>query len=294
MNENSWWQHKIPLVQSVAWIVVSVILCTSFGYASLQYFVHSKQNKKTSPTYFLKWIVQTGPEKEPLKSIYLCELLDLSVDKPINIYQYDLQNAEKKLLSSPIIKKASVKLIPPNTIYIDYTARTPLAWFYDYTNTFIDAEGYLFPVVPFFSPKTLPEIYLGVQDNIKSASLLERVQGKHIDLGFAILQYLDQSVFRDAFTVKRIDVSSAFAESYGKREIVLKIVEDLIDEGKEDKNVKLPIILRLSTKGYKQELVNYLQLRTKFREAPITTVHEKIIDFRIPQLAFIDDGKEVL
>lgn len=291
MKETSWWQQKIPLVQSVGWIVASVVVCSFFGYTFLQNFTSLRKNKKTDPAYYLKWIVQTGPEKEPLKSVYLCELLGLSADKPTNIYQYDLQQAEKKLLSSPLIRKARVKLILPNTIHVDYTVRTPIAWFYDYSNTFIDAEGYLFPVAPFFSPKTLPEIYLGLQDKQKEEGILTKVQGRYIDLAFAILSYLDQPVFRDAFTVKRIDVSSAYADSYGKREVVLRIEEDLI-EG--EKLRKLPRILRLSTKGYKQELANYLQLQSKFQEDHKTIANEKIVDFRISQLAFIDEGKPAL
>jgi hypothetical protein len=67
--------------------------------------------------------------------------------------------------------------------------------------------------------------------------------------------------------------------------------------------ITLPRILRLSTKHYAQELGNYLKLREQLLEEERkisslpehtgTTVRlkEKIIDFRIQKLAFIEEHK---
>ena len=102
--------------------------------------------------------------------------------------------------------------------------------------------------------------------------------------------------------MKRIDVSNAFAASYGTREIVV-ITEDFIFERIEGKNVQfcIPRILRLSTKNYAKELGNYLKLRAQLlgeerkglaeteSKASHVRLKEKIIDFRIQQLAFIEE-----
>lgn len=287
----SWWNTSLSIVHSISWIVGSTFVCTSIGYILLQsYFVDNAPTTEDG-AHHLRWIVQTGPEKEPLKSSYLCELLGISSDKPIEVSDFCIEEGEKKLLSSPLIKEASIKLVFPNTICVDYTVRRPLASLYDYTNTYIDEEGYLFPNAPFFSPKTLPEIYLGLEEKTSSSIWKTKMQGEAIELAFAILHYLDQPIFREAFMVKRIDVSSAFAESYGKREIVVELLEPYKISQGEEKNLQLSRLLRLSTKGYEQELLNYLQLRPTLLENQADHLQQKIIDFRVSQLAFIEDGK---
>jgi hypothetical protein len=132
-------------------------------FVGLPYFLFSffKQRRLHNPKYDIQIIIQTGPEKEALKSIYLAELMHLSVDQKTNIYAFDVQEAEKNLLKSPLIESAKVKKYPPNVIYVDYTVRRPLAWIYDHKNIAVDKNGYLFPISPFFPPKNIAEIYLG-------------------------------------------------------------------------------------------------------------------------------------
>ena len=121
--------------------------------------------------------------------------------------------------------------------------------------------------------------------------------GKSFALGDALLKIVTAPGSRDQFHVRRIDVSNAFAESYGTRAIVL-LTEDFLIQGQT--HYILPRILRLSTKNYAQELANYLQLRTEWLErerqslprSPSekgeVTLKEKIIDLRIEQLAFVE------
>ncbi len=40
--------------------------------------------------------------------------------------------------------------------------RTPYAYIGEFANTAIDKEGYLFPFRPFFTPKNLPILYIGL------------------------------------------------------------------------------------------------------------------------------------
>ncbi|WP_130589769.1 hypothetical protein [Neochlamydia sp. S13] len=99
--------------------------------------------------------------------------------------------------------------------------------------------------------------------------------------------------------LSRVDVSQAFADSKGKRQIVAILDEQVEKTDQAGKLVKgiASHILRLSVDNYRQELANYLQLR------PLLKYHmedaegggvEKllkfkplVVDLRIPALAYI-------
>ena len=257
---------KIPLVQALMWIVGSTLFFTGTSHLILKSYAKKQYLRKHSPQYYLSRIVQTGPQREMLTTTYLAELIQIAADPPTPIAYFNPQIAEKKLLSSPVIKEASVKLIEPDTIYIDYTARQPLAILDDFENTAIDEPGYPFPLFPFFSPKKLPKIYLG-ETQIKWGY---PITDKKLPLAFSILKYCSKL----PFTLKKIDVEKAFADTLGARGIVLIIEDD-----------NFPRTLRLSTKDYEQNLVNYLELRKELPQKPYT------IDLRLSQLAFLKEKK---
>ncbi len=216
-------------------------------------------------------------------------------------------------MRSPLISQAEVKLIKPGTLYIDYTIRQPIAFLEDYENVALDKEGYPFPFNPFFTPKNLPAVYFGlgpfgtppVDPERPTVQWRVPLQGKYLTLALDLLAIVADPKVADLFSVKRIDVSNAFAESYGTREIVV-ITEDSIIRHSNGKDVQLiiPRLLRLSTKNYAQELGNYLKLREQLLEeerkisslpentGTVIRLKEKIIDFRIQKLAFIEEHKQ--
>jgi len=250
------------LVHSLSWIIGSALFITGGTYKGLQYY----RNKHVPlPTYLCR-IVQTGPQREALKTTYLAELMKISADLPVTSQSFDPLLAQKRLLSCPLIKEAKVKLTSPDTVYVDYTVRQPIAWLYDFENIALDEEGYPFPVSPFFTPKRLPEVYLGIRNFYWGRPLKER----NAELALTILQLLN----RLSLQVKRLDVSKAFLPSLGRREVVLILEEQGFTKS-----------LRLTPKNVAQELGNYLDLRPKPPPVP------QIIDLRIPQLAFIQEKK---
>lgn len=281
----------------------SLTLCLSLG--GYWIWTKSDRHKRQNETYKITAIVQTGPEKEALKTSYLAELLSLSVDHPINLYAFDLKKGEEKLLTSPLIARAKIKRIPPGTLYIDYETRKPIAWLSDYRNVGIDREGYIFPITPFFSPKELPEIYLGLppfatpEDRFgrKGGLWQTPLRNRYLSLAFEILQFLEGSPWREGLRLKRIDVSNAFAPSLGQREIVLFTEEELIvkQEGKV-RTCVFPKILRLAPKEYAKQLANFFTLRKTMIEdykKQLASTSDagrftlRIVDLRIPQLAFV-------
>jgi hypothetical protein len=287
------------------------ILMVSCSFTILSFFIvqhfwkQSKLKKIQDPKYNITALIQTGPEKEALQTAYLAELLDLSVDLPTNLYAFNEKIGEKKLLSSPLISEAHIKKISPNVLYIDYTVRKPIARIGDYQNVAIDQEGFLFPLSPFFAPKELPEIYLGLpafganEDSFerKGGMWLSSLKNRHFSLALEIFQFLEGSPWREGIRIKRIDVSNAFAKSLGQREIVITTEEELIVK---NHHCVFPKILRLCPKDYAKQMHNFLVLRKNMMDDYSKQLNEsvvprsgkftsRIVDLRIPHLAFVEN-----
>jgi len=294
---------KWPLKKAMIVLTGSVLATCVLSFAGYSVFAGWKNRRFVSDRYKITAIIQTGPDKEALRSVYLSELLDLSVDAPKNLYSLDLKKAELALLSSPLIAKAKVKRMPPNTIYVDYEVRKPIAWLSDYRNTAIDQEGYLFPVAPFLTPKEMPEIYLGLPSFGKAEDPFGRaggswrapVQNKHLKLAFDLLQTFEGSPWKEGLRIKRIDVSNAFCPTLGRREIVLFTEEEILLK---ELSFVFPKILRLAPRDSAQQLQNFFALRRTmiedYRKQLSTIGHSmqfapRIIDLRVPQLAFVEN-----
>lgn len=295
--------------QAIFCLVGSTCFTLALSLLAFSLYRNWKIKRMTSPEYRLVSIIQTGAEKEALKTAYLAELLHLSIDEPSQLYALDLKKAQSMLLSSPLISDVKVKRIPPGTLYIDYTVRKPIALLADYANTAIDKEGYLFPVAPFFSPKQLPEIYLGIPPFGAAEDSMERkggqwrapLKGRYLSLALEVLQFLEEFPQKEGMQIERIDVSNAFAPSLGQREIVVKIEDELVLQRTQKELVCLfPKILRLAPKDYRAQLGHFLSLRRSMLEdykRQLVSVQQggkfspRIIDLRIPQLAFIDTSK---
>jgi hypothetical protein len=279
--------------QSLFCLIGSTCLTLTLSISAYSIWKKHRNEKLQSPGYRITAILQTGAEKEALKTSYLAELLDLSVDCPTPLYALNEKKAEKLLLASPLIAHAKVKRLPPSTLYIDYEVRKPVAWLADFKNMAIDAKGFLFPVDPFFSPKRLPEIYLGV-----SADVGWHIKSPLFDLALEILNFLETAPWKEGLRIQRIDVSNALAPSLGQREVVLFTEEELsIHRSDQEVVCIFPKILRLAPKDYTQQLCNFFSLRRSMMEdykRQIATIQEggrfapRIIDLRIPQLAFVE------
>ncbi|MDN3506764.1 MAG: hypothetical protein P0S96_06000 [Simkaniaceae bacterium] len=291
-------KKKFTLARALIWIFTSAVLINAAFFLGVKGYAYWKKTSTLDYETPLQAIVQTGPQKEALKTAYLVELLGLCNEHPTLSSEFDLKQAKKSLLSSPVIKEAEVKFKQPGVLYVDYTTRQPACFLYDFENVALDEDRVPFPVAPFFSPKKLPAIYLGLG---KDLLFKEPLKGEKIDLAFDLLQTLSGPIVQDLFNVRRIDVSNAFEESLGRREIVLYAEDELlITHRQQEVHYIFPRLIRLSTKNYAQELANYLKLREQLlekerQELTLDTngsqvVHpKKVIDLRIPQLAFIEE-----
>ena len=252
----------MTVVQAVGWIIGSMFFVTGVAHKGLQFYLNTQAKFQT--TYVCR-IVQTGPQREALKTAYLAELMQISADKPTSTSAFNPVLARRRLLTSPVIKEAHVKLTDCDTVLIDYTVRQPIAWLYDFENIALDEEGTPFPIYPFFTPKKLPEIYLGIRQFSYSRPLSG--SDRKTALALKLLPLIQQFQLEPL----RLDVSYAFHQSLARKEIVLLLNEQGFIK-----------TLRLTPKNFSQELGNYLELRKQLPPEPQT------IDLRIPQLAFIE------
>ena len=149
--------QKLPLVQALGWIVASLFLVTGLTTHTCLYYRGKDRAMRLDPRNHLTAIVQTGPQKEALKTVYLAELLGLSIDRPTAYFDFDIQKAEAKLLKSPLIKQAKVTLLPPSTLAIDYTIRQPIALLSRHRQRRDRRRGEDLPLEPL---PVLPKIFL--------------------------------------------------------------------------------------------------------------------------------------
>lgn len=279
--------------QALFCLIGSTTMTLTLSLGGYTLWKNHKKERLRNQTYQISSIIQTGPEKEALKTSYLAELLSLSIDRPTPLYAFNLKEGEAKLIASPLIAKAKLKRLPPSTLYIDYEVRRPVAWLGDFKNTAIDYEGYLFPVSPFFTPKYLPEIYLGLPSFTGW-----RIEGSSLNLALEILRHLETAPWKEGLRIQRIDVSNAFAPSLGQREVVLFTEEEIaLRQGEKEIVCLFPKILRLAPKDYPQQLANFFALKRTMAEdyrRQIASLKEggrfapRIVDLRIPQLAFVE------
>lgn len=259
---------KLSLTAALSWIFFSTLLISGSAWTLFAIYKGFFNFRAQDARYNIVAFVQAANEREPLNTTYLAELLSLSIDQPKNLYAFDLKEGEKKLLASPLIKTCALKRIPPGTLYLDYTLHQPYAFLSDCSNTAITKEGYLLPFAPFFSPKKLPKVYLG---QIK-ANWGKKVDDAKWSLALRVMEALNSA----QINLLEIDVSSAFAESFGQRQIILTI-----------EKADHKIYIRLPVKNFTAALERFMLLNLKDFDQPVYT-----IDLRIENLAFYQPHKE--
>lgn len=273
-------EKKIPALYVFLWILLSVLLISGTALMGWLYYLHVRDLRINDEQYNIVAIVQKNAQNEALKTMYLAQLLDLSLDQPVSIYTFDEKEGEKKLTSSPLIKKASIKKIRPGTLYIDYQIRTPMAYLGNYTNTAMDQEGYLFSFQPFFTPKALPAIYMSDEEReIKWGTCLKT--HREFKLALKVLHTL-QNLLKYNLIIKQINVSQAFSQNYGERQLIVVLAEqDYLS------STEYVTYLRLNPDHFLQNLENYMTLKLRMSKDKKLN---QTIDFRIPQLAFIKNN----
>lgn len=219
-------------------------------------------------SYLIQKIAQKKPPTDALKCLCLSEMLGLSTDNKISLYHFNTKKAREQLLSYAIFKEAEIFKIKPNLLFLDYTLRQPIAYVGDFSNSAIDQEGTLFPFVPFFSPKVLPEVFFGKESFTFTENGL--FGGFVAQQKMSILKTFLQKL--SPYTLFYLDLSRLDAPTLGKQEIVAEIQEN----GQK-------FLVRFSPTHYADEIETYFLLRKKSKMVE----QSAIIDLRIPEVAFV-------
>ena len=271
----------IPVGKAFRLILLSIFIMQGVILGSFMIYRNVKRSWTDDNAFRIVALVQTGPEKEALPTGFLAELLDLSVDRPINLYRFDCKEGRDKLLRCPVIKEATVRRIKPGTVYVDYSLRKPVAYLGDLSNTALDADGVAFPFSPYYTPKFLPEIFLGGSEDVLEKSYPckwgDCIQSERLQLAWNVLQQVRARLADDSIRIHRIDVSRSGSASYGFREIIVVL------ENRDRKQV----ILRLNSHDYPSALTDY-RLMMDHSEQDLQA-NPLIIDLRIPNLAFVKE-----
>lgn len=286
---------KFSLPRSLFVILLSTIVISGIPAFAWHLYSYYHWKNRYNPAYLITKIIQTGPQKEVLKTEYLAELMGLSVNYPVNLFAFDLEKARQDLLNSPVIKSAQVIKKKPDTVYVDYQVREPIAIVEDFDNALIDSEGFIFPQVPFYSPRRIPEIYFGFEEKIGQFYLENHTVYVRQKLSKYLLESLKnlKELLVDTEII-RIDLSNVYAESLGKRELLLELKRAKDKQS----NVFYHHILRLDPSRYMQNVRDYLlychtvsfpfneknDLKKGAREDLLSFL---VLDFRIPDLAFV-------
>jgi cell division septal protein FtsQ len=210
---------------ALVWIALSTGVISGGAVGGWKLWSYWKGVRQTHPHYTIREIYQTGSEQLALPSEYLAEVLDLSVDRPTNLHALDLEEAHEQLLSSPWIREARLKKLPPSTLYIDYEVRDPIATLSEGMG--IDLEGRWFPLAPFLKDCGLPR--LAVADPAHTYHALN------------LLHLLSHRV-----EVRFVDVTRLASPNVGEREVRVELASGRV--------------LRLPCEEYEAALGNYFAL----------------------------------
>jgi hypothetical protein len=266
--------QTLTLPQALLWILGSVLLISGTACVIVHY---SQKPSRSSP---LTILIQTGPKKEALPTSYLAELLGLSADHPTQEEEFSLDKATQALLACPVIKAAKIFLPGSGVLYVDYTMREPIALLGDCVDAAFDAEGKIFPLSPFFSPKNLRKVYFGLK-NVENWDLA--IEEKKLRLACDLIDLLSAPELASSFFVSSIDVSHAEEKSLAKREIVLHFDDRIV---RREGHLCIPRWIRLSPTHYEQELADFTHLRQHLIEQE-KFMPAQVIDLRIKKMAFI-------
>lgn len=270
MNEHFFDTHfeenkRIPIKKALIWILLSTLLVSGTATMGYLYYQHWLEARKSDKSYVISEIKQITESNQTLDTNHLASILNLSIDRPINLHTFSLGEAQKKLQESTLFSDCDIKKQGMGTVVIYYTLRKALGSVADLEEGLIDRKGVIYPKLSYLNPEKLPRVYFG----LKSVQWGQKVDKKLMEICHNILSFFNDD---SKFQLEQIDLSHAFDSSYGSREIILTIHTNSNTH-----------YLRCATKEYLKAFQHYQTLFPLLHKEfqPI------VIDLRIPHQAYI-------
>jgi len=191
------------------WVGLSICI------VSLPVYLYLFVQKEKTPIY-LTTLIQKTHGLDSVSARFFSDYLGLyPYGMPLKIKRLDAKKIEKKLRDFPIFQDVDVEFTPQGELLVTYDLRKPLFYLRDYNNCALDFEGRVLPLVPFYSPKKLPHIYLGLQRLLWN-------QSHDIELASSIIRYFNHDRLQ-LFELKLIDLSKLKALVPSHREVILTL-----------------------------------------------------------------------
>lgn len=258
-------EKKFPLPKAIAYVLLSVVVVWGTLFVSWWYHDYTMSERTKDKAFTIQGIVSSCPGPDFLSSKQLATLLGLATKEPQNLYLFDPHNAERIFKGFPAIKTSSISRLRPNAVFIRYELRKPFVQLVEFENTALDSDGYPFPLFPVYSPKRLPEVYLG----LAQISWNEPIATEEFRVACELLHYLEE-VLPKTVRVTRIDTHNIKSPSRGRQEIVVVL----------DK-----YYLRLHATDYKKNIKQFLALLPTLKT--MNENKQQIIDLRLSGFALV-------
>lgn len=182
---------------------------------SLPAYLYLFGKKKYASTK-LTTLIQKTPTRQTLSPRFFSNYLRLNpYGKNLAINRLDIDKINKKLKAFPIFKSIDAEMTKEGALQINYFLRNPEYQLKDYTNCGIDDEGFLMPLTPFYTPKKLTQVFLGL-DKLDFSKAYQVSLANEV-IHFFRLNQLDQ------LTVTMIDLSKMKAVIKSHQEVIVTI-----------------------------------------------------------------------
>lgn len=187
----------------------------------LFYVVYDQQikRKKADPQYAIQKIAIRSCTLDHMPESLLWKLLN--IEEHASLYTQSNTYYEKQLLRCPAISSASVFLIPPDTLGVEYRLKDPVAYLGRYENLAIDGTGSCFFLYPYFVKKRLPVLDLGFGDQKNIEDLQEKLNvSSKVKIGLYMIDQLHVLSKKTDLFLEDVDLSLWDEENYFRKEVV--------------------------------------------------------------------------
>jgi hypothetical protein len=250
---------KLPFLNKLLIIVGSCCMI------SLPTYLYLFGQKKLASTK-LTTLIQKTPTMQALSPRFFSNYLGLNPKgKNIAIKRLDIQKINKKLKAFPIFKSIHAEFTKEGELEVNYHLRSPQYTLKDFSNCGVDEEGYLFPLAPFYTPKKLTQIYLGLQD-------LNFSKKHYVLLANQIIEFFNLNKL-DQLSIALIDLSKMNSNLKSHQEVIVTI--EFLDKKH---------YLRIHPQNMDKALTRYVSL---FKESSIKDkiFNSCVFDARIQKFA---------
>lgn len=267
-----------PLSRALLTIFLSTVLISGSATLFWLYTLHAQHSRAHNEAFMLEEIMQAGPHAGALPGAYLVELLQLSPNRPVNLYQLDLKKAKERLLASPFIQDVTLTRVHPHTLKINYKFRAPFVRLSGHQGALLDKEGVLLPPLTFLDTKELPELVLRNGSEAKRIAWGKPLANQKFNLVLQLFERIGNDPTLQGLQVLSLDLSNADADSCGVRQIALSL-----KKGGETHVLRLdPEQLDLGFKEYALLQTTQVEWKPEEQALPVMT-----IDLRIPSVAYL-------